>query len=211
MKNRIPCYVLALLCTLLWGLFACSDNPTETGDFDKYRKYNDRPDFGWRKEGFIPVLDDSKSFGGLKDIYHVGDRIALIDNYWSSNEYTSPGSVTYTPRVFASEIGLVYNVEYERGATILRYNPKHPIMRLFKDRAFTLGSFIAGHRDRLTREGEDILSHEYGHTLQSRLFGPGYIAVMFLSPISAAGKTNKEHMKTFIERDATERSKRYGF
>ena len=86
-------------------LFACSDNPTETEDFDKYYKYNDRPDFGWRKGDFIPVLDDSKSFGGLESIYYVDDRIILVDNYWSSNEYTSPGSVTYTPRVFASKIG----------------------------------------------------------------------------------------------------------
>ncbi len=49
----------------------------------------------------IPVLDESKPFGGLKSIYHVGDRIVLVDDYWSSNEYTSLESVTYTPRVFA--------------------------------------------------------------------------------------------------------------
>ncbi len=94
-------------CILFFALFlfACSDNPTETDDFEEYHKYNDRPDFGWRKGDFVPVLDDSKSFGGLESIYHVGDRIVLVDNYWSSNEYTSPGSVTYTPRVFASKIG----------------------------------------------------------------------------------------------------------
>ena len=111
--------------------------------------------------------------------------------------------------ILASEMGVVEDVSYERGATILRYDPKHPIMRLFKDRAFTSGPFIAGHRDRLTRDEDDILGHEYGHTLQSRLFGPGYIVVMILSPISAA--VSKEHMNMFIERDATERSKRYGF
>ncbi len=63
------------------------------------------PDFGWRNDDFIPVLDDSRTFGGLESIYYVGDRIVLVDNHWSSNEYTSPGSVTYTPRVFASKIG----------------------------------------------------------------------------------------------------------
>lgn len=83
-------------------LFACFDEssvvrPSET--------YPEDPDFGWRKDDFVPVLDDSKTFGGLESIYHVGDRIVLVDNHWSSNQYTSPGSVTYTPRVFASKIG----------------------------------------------------------------------------------------------------------
>ena len=83
-------------------LFACFDEssvvrPSET--------YKEDPDFGWRKDDFVPVLDDSKTFGGLESIYHVGDQIVLVDNYWSSNRYTSPSSVTYTPRVFASKIG----------------------------------------------------------------------------------------------------------
>ena len=34
MKNRIPYYVLALLCTLLWGLFACSKDNTAGGTVD---------------------------------------------------------------------------------------------------------------------------------------------------------------------------------
>ena len=34
MKNRIPCYVLALLCPLLWGLFACSEDRTAGGTVD---------------------------------------------------------------------------------------------------------------------------------------------------------------------------------
>ena len=81
-------------------LFACSDEPSVTQS-----SIYDDPDFGWRKGDFTPVLHDSKMYGGLKFIYHVGDRIVLVDNHWSSNQYTSPGSVTYTPRVFASKIG----------------------------------------------------------------------------------------------------------
>ena len=56
---------------------------------------------------------------------------------------------------------------------------------------------------------KNIIGLGYELTIQSRLFGPGYIGVMILSPISAA--VSKEHMNMFIERDATERSKRYGF
>ncbi len=92
-------YCLFLFATLL---FACFD---ESSVVRTSETYEEDPDFGWRKDDFIPVLDESKTFGGLESIYHVGDRIVLVDNYWSSNRYTSPGSVTYTPRVFASKIG----------------------------------------------------------------------------------------------------------
>lgn len=95
MKN-LCVFLLALL------LFACFDESSVT---QAYREKEYDPDFGWRKGDFIPVLDESKSFGGLKSIYHVGDRIVLVDDYWSSNEYTSLEPGTNTPRVFASKIG----------------------------------------------------------------------------------------------------------
>ena len=87
---------------LVLVLFACFDESSVVRSSETYKE---DPDFGWRKDDFIPVLHDSKMYGGLKSIYHVGERIVLVDNYWSSNQYTSPGSVTYTPRVFASKIG----------------------------------------------------------------------------------------------------------
>ena len=97
--NFVRVFSIKVLVLLL---FACSDEPfvTRTSEAN-----NLDPDFGWRKGDFVPVLHDSKMYGGLKSIYHVGERIVLVDNYWSSNQYTSPGSVTYTPRVFASKIG----------------------------------------------------------------------------------------------------------
>ena len=98
-KSKIKNFCVLFLVLLL---FACSDEPSVTRNSEAN---NLDPDFGWRKGDFIPVLHDSKMYGGLKSIYHVGERIVLVDNYWSSNQYTSPGSVTYTPRVFASKIG----------------------------------------------------------------------------------------------------------
>lgn len=98
-KSKIKNFCVLFLVLLL---FACSDEPSVTRNSEAN---NLDLDFGWRKGDFIPVLHDSKMYGGLKSIYHVGERIVLVDNYWSSNQYTSPGSVTYTPRVFASKIG----------------------------------------------------------------------------------------------------------
>lgn len=94
--KKLCLFILAML------LLACSEESSGTRASESNIE---DPDFGWRKDGFIPVLPESKMYGGLKSIYHVGNRIVLVDNHWSSNEYTSPGSVTYTPRVFASKIG----------------------------------------------------------------------------------------------------------
>ena len=120
--------------------------------------------------------------------------------------------------IIASELGLVESVEYVRGATVLRYDPEHIITKLFvKGGAFTLGSFIAGNkkflnRDRNNRLKVDILSHEYGHTLQSRLLGPEYIGKIAIPSVIDASKSDDEkHMKMPIEEEATNLAKDYGF
>ena len=61
--------------------------------------------YGWRWDDFKPVPHASKMYGGVREIYHVGEWVVLMDDFYSSNEYTSPGKVTSTPRVFASKIG----------------------------------------------------------------------------------------------------------
>ena len=55
---------------LVLVLFACFD---ESSVVRSSETYTEDPDFGWRKDDFVPVLDDSKTFGGLKSIYHVGE------------------------------------------------------------------------------------------------------------------------------------------
>lgn len=82
-------------------VFACSD-PVSNGPDDKQ---NNGKDFGWRWDDFKPVHHESKLYGGLRKIFHVNGWIVLRDDYYSSNEYTSPGKITTTPRVFASRIG----------------------------------------------------------------------------------------------------------
>ena len=81
-------------------LFACTDK-TSSGPENR----EDERLYGWRWDDFKPVPDPSKMYGGLRRIFHVNGWIVLRDDYYSSNEYTSPGKITTTPRVFASKIG----------------------------------------------------------------------------------------------------------
>ena len=84
-------------------LFACTDK-TSSGPENR----EDERLYGWRWDDFKPVPDPSKMYGGLRRIFHVNGWIVLRDDYYSSNEYTSPGKITTTPRVFASKIGSTF-------------------------------------------------------------------------------------------------------
>lgn len=90
-----------LLVTLLLFV-ACSDDSSSSANGGR-----DERVFGWRKDDFNPVREKGNimGYGNLKGIYQLGDRIVLVDGHYSENEYTSPGKVTSTPRVFASRIG----------------------------------------------------------------------------------------------------------
>ena len=90
--------IVAILVAFV--LLGCTDH-TSTGPVEKKEERL----YGWRWDDFKPVPDASKMFGGLREIYNVGEWIVLMDDYYSSNAYTSPGKVTATPRIYASRIG----------------------------------------------------------------------------------------------------------
>ena len=90
--------IVAILVAFV--LLGCTDH-TSTGPVEKKEERL----YGWRWDDFKSVPDASKMFGGLRRIFHVNGWIVLRDDYYSSNEYTSPGMVTPTPRIFASKIG----------------------------------------------------------------------------------------------------------
>lgn len=92
-------YILFIVLFVL----ACTDSVTTRPDDG--RNGQEESLFGWRWDDFVPVPDHSRLYGGLREIFHVGDWIVLRDDYYSSNEYTSPGKITLTPRIFASKIG----------------------------------------------------------------------------------------------------------
>ena len=65
--------------------------------------------------------------------------------------------------------GGITNVDYYGGATLVNRNAKGDRWGL------TLGSYINGRNLKADPYTDEIFRHEYGHTLQSRIFGPAYI------------------------------------
>jgi|GEM_PF-3438306 len=86
-----------------------------------------------------------------------------------------------------NELGLVSGVSYHKGRVYAEGTALNP---------FTLGNYIggqfAGHRE-----------HEFGHTIQSQVYGPGYLGIMIASPISAATSSYAAHMGRWYETQAT--------
>ena len=108
--------------------------------------------------------------------------------------------VGLTIGIVASELGLVEDVSYERGATKIRYKMK-------KEEAFTVGSFISGKG----LERGNLLEHEYGHTIQSRIWGPLYIFAVAIPSLINYRLMPRQHREFIAEKNADNLSKWYGF
>jgi hypothetical protein len=70
--------------------------------------------------------------------------------------------------------------------------------------AATIGPYIIG-----SRYSDPLLAHEYGHCLQSRIYGPGYLPLIALPSFMSAIFTNGKHDTRWYEKDADTRGKRF--
>ena len=111
----------------------------------------------------------------------------------------------------ASELGMVDEVDYARGTTLVCYG-------VDIGGAFTLGSYIAGNNLYATRKelnehnlfGMPLLPLEYGHVIQSRIWGMFYLPFIALpSVVNAVFVSPRKHMDFIIEKDATEKGRKY--
>ena len=75
-------------------------------------------------------------------------------------------------------------------------------------RAFTLGCFIIGASSVGALPDNAPFQHEYGHYLQSQLFGPLYISMIAIPSLYSATFTNN-HKKHLMEKDASTRGFKY--
>jgi hypothetical protein len=98
-----------------------------------------------------------------------------------------------------------------RGTTLVRYG-------VDIGGAFTLGSYIAGNNLYATRKelnehnlfGMPLLPLEYGHVIQSRIWGMFYLPFIALpSVVNAVFVSPRKHMDFIIEKDATEKGRKY--
>lgn len=87
------------------GFAACSFDSSSSYNLDGGEK------FGWRKDEFCALLHESGFYGGLQGIFHVGDRIVLMDNYMSVKQDVSSDLTPAPPDfcVFNWKRSLGYN------------------------------------------------------------------------------------------------------
>src|SRR5574344_1163329 len=164
------------------------------------------PESGWS------ATNTAKAIGGLFAVDMNGSMLNAGEQLLSRFTWELPQTLLgLTLAIGASESGLVDEVDYERGATLVRYG-------VDIGGAFTLSAYIAGNDLYATQKeqadnglwGRPLLPHEYGHVIQSRIWGLLYIPFIALpSAINATFVSPREHMNLIIEQDATEKGHKY--
>ena len=177
-------------------------------------------DWGWSHRFDIGGYDSEKGWYFSNTAKVIGGLFALDMNQsilgmswqlisrftWESIQ-TVVGLVA---GIVASEMGIVDNVDYFKGATLVRYGVNI-------DGAFTVGSFIAGNNLYLTQKelkerglkGRPLLRHEYGHVIQSRLAGLFYLPFIAVPSVIDCKLDPKNHDTRSYEVEATEFGKKY--
>jgi len=93
--------------------------------------------------------------------------------------------------------GNVKNVKTKYGATVITTSNMGN-----SGKAFTLGCFIIGHSNIEADPDNPTFQHEYGHYIQSQLFGPMYIPIIAVPSLYSATFTDN-HKKYFMEKGAS--------
>lgn len=73
-----------------------------------------------------------------------------------------------------------------RGCPCFRYQGAHGVVWTLRSGSMSLGSFLFMHPS-WTPANRALLAHEYGHTIQSLIFGPFYLLAVGLPSILWAG------------------------
>jgi hypothetical protein len=110
-----------------------------------------------------------------------------------------PNTITGFIAATGTTLFVKTDVGFFHGSTFVKVRS----MRSDDDRyhAATLGSFILG-----SAYSDPLLVHEYGHCLQSRRFGPGYLPLIALPSLLSIIFSSKKHGNRWFERDADMRA-----
>jgi hypothetical protein len=114
-------------------------------------------------------------------------------------------AVGYLYNSFSIVAGQVDEIKYYEGATFIKGN------NWGSTSAITLGSYVRGGTNMDLDITDDYFQHEFGHYLQSKVWGPAYLFGIGIPSIISAGKKdpNYSHNYFWTEQDANARSLRY--
>ena len=108
----------------------------------------------------------------------------------------------YTYSQTRNTFGHVSNVEFLAGATLVNYNNPRDKGR----HGITMGNMINGKNLSIQ---DNMFYHEYGHTIQSRWFGPTYLFIVGVPSIFSAMGSKQKHSFRWYEVQANKLSKNY--
>lgn len=148
------------------------------------------------KTGWKGVTNTAKIIGGL----FVGDFGQIISRLTWELPQTLLG---YSFNLISSEIGMVWDVNYYDGATVVNSS-------WFGSSAFTMGSYISGGSKLEAHPSNGLFQHEYGHYLQSQAVGPFYLGKFGIpSLLSMINNGSAKHKYYKTEQDANVRALKY--
>ena len=146
--------------------------------------------------------NDLRIWGGLfvtdKNLGFWGQVEELLSRFFYQGEQTFYGFMAaQTYNTFGLEGG-VESVEYLHGATVITTKNDWT--------AYTLSSYIIGGKDLKAENGNPTFQHEYGHYLQSRVFGPLYMTKVAIPSLLSKNTAASPHHNNPAEQDANKRA-----
>ncbi|MES2703894.1 MAG: hypothetical protein V4649_14740 [Bacteroidota bacterium] len=106
--------------------------------------------------------------------------------------------VAVTIAITLAMAGKVHSLVFYHGATFIRLKDRRATNGYY---AFTIGSYIVG-----SQGSTPLLRHEYGHCLQSMVFGPLYLLIIGIPSLASAAVDIGRHHTRWFERDADART-----
>lgn len=158
---------------------------------------------GW-KAGFDAIGNHFKITAGLfaADTKQHGWAWQIVSRLTVEAPQTLAG---FAYAQFSNHFGQVDKVNYYAGATVSIGNNWGN-----RTSAETLGSFITGGNEKLEADPNNpLFQHEYGHYLQSRASGLGYLPRYAIPSLFSFNDRPNDHDYNLVEQDANARSIKY--
>ena len=160
---------------------------------------------GWKRAKQM-AKNDLKLWGGLfvvdKNKGFWGGALELLSRFFYQGEQTLLGFLAAQAMNTWRLYGGVDSVDYLHGATVVS---------TYKGDwgAFTLGSYIMGGYELKADNSNGYFQHEFGHYLQSQVYGPLYLMKVAIPSIGSKNDSTSPHYKNPVEQDANIRAFKY--
>ena len=137
--------------------------------------------------------------------FYIDENLGFWEGIWNGYSKQSWESLQmglgHTVGQLTNMFNCVERVEYYGGATVLKYNSNDMT-------SFSLGCFIHGNNKIEANPSNSLFQHEFGHYLQSRLSGIGFLFAFGIESGFSDWFAN-DHRLTYTEIDANRRALKY--